>query len=211
MPNRSIVRVVCAVSRTAALSVWLATMMMLAAAGSALAHEEHGHPAAIHEGSCEQLGRLAYRLNGVGGSVGVDNAPIATPAAINPDNAYQVVVSETTIGARLADLLAGGHAVMVYESDEEMTGVACGNVGGPMLGDTLTTGLAEQGVPGHTGFAIFTPDGDKTNVEVIIGHGLDTVSASGTATEQDDDETTTETHEEEHAHDDAEAQATPAP
>jgi hypothetical protein len=101
-----------------------------------------------------------------------DNQPIATPATVNPDSAYQVMVSESTIDSPLSDLLASNHAVMVYASDEDMTGVACGNIGGAMVGDTLITGLGEMGSPGHSGFAIFTPQGDKTNVELIIGHGL---------------------------------------
>ena len=48
-------------------------------------------------------------------------------------------------------LLSGAHAVMVYDSDEDLQAVACGNIGGAMMGDTLVVGLAEMGVPGHTG------------------------------------------------------------
>ena len=80
---------------------------MLTGPGSALAHEEHGHPARIHEGSCQELGPVAFRLNGVGGSVDVDNAPVATPTAVNADSVYQVMVSETTIDGTIDDLLAG--------------------------------------------------------------------------------------------------------
>ena len=148
-------------------------------AGPALAHEEHGHPARIHEGTCEDLGPVAFRLNGVGGSVDLDNAPVATPTAVNPDSAYQVMVSETTIDGTIEDLLAAEHAVMIYESDEAMDAIACGNVGGALNGDTLVTGLAEAGVPGHIGFALFRPEGDRIAVSVILGHGLAPVSASG--------------------------------
>src|ERR687893_1497061 len=75
-------------------------------AGSVLAHEEHGHPTRIHEGTCEALGPVAFRLNGVGGSVDLDNAPVATPTAVNPESAYQVMISETMIDASLEDVLA---------------------------------------------------------------------------------------------------------
>ena len=153
--------------------------VVTAVAGPALAHEEHGHPARIHEGSCQELGPVAFRLNGVGGSVDVDNAPVATPVAVNTDSAYQVMVSETTIDSTIEDLLAGEHAVMIYESDEAMDAIACGNVGGALNGETLVSGLAEAGVPGHIGFALFRPEGDQTDVLVIIGHGLAPVSASG--------------------------------
>src|SRR5919112_5223064 len=147
-------------------------------ADPALAHEEHGHPTRIHEGSCEDLGPVAFRLNGVGGSVDIDNAPIATPTAVNPEAAYQMLISETRIDGTIEDLLASEHAVMIYESDEAMDAIACGNVGGALSGNTLVTGLAEAGVPGHIGFAFFRSEGDQTVVLVMLGHGLAPVSAS---------------------------------
>jgi hypothetical protein len=209
MSNQSHVRVFRAVRCAAGLAVALGIAVAGTDTAVVMAHAEHGHPAAVHEGGCDQLGRLAYRLNGVGGSVDLDNAPVATPTAVNPATSFQVMVSETTVDAPLADLLASDHAVMVYESDEEMTGIACGNIGGAMVGDALITGLAEMGVPGHSGFAIFTPDGDRTQVEVIIGHGLATVSGPGTEADHHDEATAG--HDEEHAEDDAEGAATPTP
>src|SRR5829696_7145659 len=106
-----------------------AAAFTLAGAGSTLAHEAHGHPARIHEGTCEALGPVAFRLHGVGGNVDLDNAPIATPTAVNVPAAHEVVLSETLIDAPLTDILSGEHAVMVYESDEEMAAITCGNVG----------------------------------------------------------------------------------
>ena len=159
--------------------VALVATALLVGPSPALAHEEHGHPARIHEGSCQELGPVAFRLNGVGGSVDLDNAPVATPMAVNSDSAYQVMVSETTIDGTIEDLLAVEHAVMIYESDEAMDAIACGNVGGALNGETLVTGLAEAGVPGHIGFALFRPEGDQTDVLVILGHGLAPISASG--------------------------------
>jgi hypothetical protein len=159
----------------------VALSAVAAVAGPALAHEEHGHPTRIHEGSCEALGPVAFRLNGVGGSADLDNAPVATPRAVNPDASYQVMISETTIDGTIEDLLASEHAVMVYESDEAMDAIACGNVGGALNGDTLATGLAEAGVPGHIGFTLFRTEGDQTIVMVVLGHGLAPISASGAA------------------------------
>jgi hypothetical protein len=115
----------------------------------------------------------------VGGSVNLDNAPVATPTAVHPDSAYQMLVSETMIDGTIKDLLAGEHAVMIYESDEAMDAIACGNVGGARTGEMLVTGLAEAGVPGHIGFALFRSKGDQTAVSVILGHGLAPISASG--------------------------------
>jgi hypothetical protein len=171
-----------------------------------LAHEEHGHPTRIHEGSCEDLGPVAYRLNGVGGSVDMDNAPIATPTAINPDTAYQVLISETTIDGTVEHLLTGEHAVMVYESDEAMDAIACGNVGGARTGEMLVTGLAEAGVPGHIGFALFRSEGDQTAVSVILGHGLAPISSSGVDAGEDHADEEAAAHQDE---EDGHVEATP--
>ena len=181
----------------------LAAVLLFASVSVTPAHEAHGHPARIHEGTCEDLGAVAFRLNGVGGSVDLDNAPVATPTAVNSDNAYQVMVSDTTIDGTLDDLLVSDHAVMVYESDEDMQAIACGPVGGAMSGDTLITGLAEAGVPGHLGFAHFRPDGDGLAVSLIIGHAMAPVSASSAIADHDHAES--EDTEHEHAEDESEA------
>lgn len=160
----------------------IAVMLFAAALGlsqAALAHSEHGHPVRIHDGTCEDLGGVAFRLNGVGGSVDTEGGVVATPAAVNPQSSYQVVHSETLIEASIDDLLTGKYAVMVYESDEAMDAIACGNVGGALMDGTLVTALAEAGAPGHSGFALFEADGDQTLVMMLIGHGLAPVSASG--------------------------------
>ncbi len=186
----------------------LGASLLAAAAPAALAHAEHGHPARIHEGTCEELGGVAFRLNGVGASVDLDGASAATPTAMNPKSSYQVMVSETLLDASIDDLLAADHAVMIYESDEAMDAIACGNIGGAMTEETLVTALAEAGVPGHSGFALFSPDGDQTLAVVLIGHGLAPVSASGAGHDHEDgDAGHTDDHDEEDHHDDA---ATPA-
>jgi len=155
--------------------------MLIASAGPVVAHEGHGHPARIHEGTCDALGRAAYRLNGVGANVDLDGAPLATPEAINPSTSYQIMTSETTIDGQIPDLLASEHAVMIYESDDNMNAIACGNIGGAMDGDRLITGLAEARIPGHLGFALFQPAADGTLVTIIVGHAMAPMSATGVA------------------------------
>jgi hypothetical protein len=200
--------------RRVAMASALVGIGLTGAAAPALSHAEHGHPARIHEGSCEALGRVAFRLNGVGASVDLDNAPLEVSSEVNPDKAYQVMLSNTLIDNTLDGLLAGDYAVMIYESDEEMNAISCGNLGGVMDGDRLVTGLAEMGIPGHLGFAVFTPAGDQTEVEVLIGHALAPMSASGGGDgEHADDE---QSHAEPDDHDDAEddshdVAATPTP
>ncbi|MBA3451203.1 MAG: hypothetical protein H0T18_08330 [Chloroflexia bacterium] len=163
---------------------------------------------------------MAFRLNGVGGSVDLNNAPVATPTAVNPDAAYQVMLSETMIDGTFDEVLSAEHAVMVYESDEAMEVIACGNIGGAMSGDMLISGLAESGVPGHVGFAMFAPDGDGTLVSVIIGHALAPVSAASGVAEPSDSASIEADHEHaegedaDHAHAEEErhdAAATPEP
>ncbi|MCA9863279.1 MAG: hypothetical protein KC432_09670 [Thermomicrobiales bacterium] len=190
----------------------LAGAMSLAVLGNAAAHAEHGHPARIHKGACESLQGVAYRLNGVGGSVDTEGAPVATPTAINPKTTYQVMVSDTVIDATIDDLLASDHAIMIYESDDAMEAIACGNVGGALSGDELIVGLGEARIPGHLGFALFTPDGDQTDVLVILGHAMAPVSASSGAANHEDEHDETDAHEaSEPNHDEEAPHATPAP
>ena len=190
----------------------LAGAMSLAVLGNAAAHAEHGHPARIHKGACESLQGVAYRLNGVGGSVDTEGAPVATPTAINPKTTYQVMVSDTVIDATIDDLLASDHAIMIYESDDAMEAIACGNVGGALSGDELIVGLGEARIPGHLGFALFTPDGDQTDVLVILGHAMAPVSASSGAANHEDEHDETDAREaSEPNHDEEAPHATPAP
>src|SRR5215207_1739325 len=124
----------------------VALSAVAAVAGPALAHEEHGHPTRIHEGSCEALGPVAFRLNGVGGSVDAEGAPIATPTMVNVPPAHEVVLSETVIDVPFETLVAADFTVMVYESDEEMSAITCSNLGGALLGESLVMPLRESGV-----------------------------------------------------------------
>jgi hypothetical protein len=181
---------------------------MLTGTGATLAHEADGHPAKIHEGSCDTLGRVAFPLSGVGGSIDVEGAPVATPTTVNAPAAYEVVLSETLIDTTIEDLLAAEHAVMVYESDEDLSAISCGNLGGAMLGGTLVTALGESGVPGHVGFAVFRPEGEGIAVSIYLAHGVSELSAAGTgADEHAKDEAGDHAHEEGDEHD---AAATPA-
>ena len=115
----------------------------------------------------------------MGASVDLEDAPLATPTAVNADQSTAVAVSETTIEAPLDAILGAEHAVMVYASDENMSGIACGNVGGAMVDDRLVTGLTALGQPGTAGFALFEPDGEQTVVTILLAHDLAPASDSG--------------------------------
>lgn len=189
--------------KAASTAVLMGTMI-LTGASNVGAHAEHGHPARIHNGTCESLQGVAFRLNGVGGSVDAEGAPVATPTTVNSSSAYQVMTSDSVIDAPIEELMSGEHAIMIYESDEAMEGISCGNIGGAMKGDELITGLAEMRIPGHLGFAIFTPDGDQTDVTIILGHAMAPVSAGGTVDDHEHSDGDADHDHEEAAH------ATPA-
>jgi hypothetical protein len=201
--------------KTVAGAAVLAGAMTSAVLGNTAAHAEHGHPARIHDGTCESLQGVAYRLNGVGGSVDIEGAPVATPSAVNPKTSYQVMLSESFIDASVDDLQNGEHAIMIYESDDVMEAISCGNIGGAMNGNQLIVGLGEARIPGHLGFALFTPDGDQTDVTVILGHAMAPVSASGAMNDHihGEDGDQADAHDDEaHDHDDEEApHASPVP
>ncbi len=155
----------------------LSMAIAIAGAETASAHAADGHPAKIHEGTCEALGPVAFSLTGVGATVDLDENPIATPQPVNEDAAFEVATSQTTIDTSLDDLVASDHAIMLYEDDEGMAAIACGNLGGAMMGDTLVVGLGEAGMAGHVGFALLTPNGDKTDVTLLVGEDLAPLSA----------------------------------
>ncbi len=165
--------------RRAAAVLGLAGACSAVAVPAAHAHEAHGHPAKLHAGSCADLGRVVASFNGVGGEVDVDGNPVPPTEAVNPQSAYQVMRSETETGLSLDDLLAAPHALMIYESDEDLTGIACGNVGGARFGDELAVGLGEINRPGHVGIALFEDDDDGLDVTIYVGHALSPVSAGG--------------------------------
>lgn len=168
-------------------SVLAVTGLLLVASGApGAAHGADGNPARIHVGSCEQLGAVAFPLNGVGSSVDLNDAAVAAPTAVNPDRAATVAVSETTIDAPLDAIVGAEHALMIYESDEDMSGIACGNIGGAMVGEQLVVGLSELGTSGNSGFVLFAPDGEQTTVTILLGHDL--ASGSGAAEAGDDPE-----------------------
>ncbi len=190
----------------------VATMVGAALAAPAAAHEADGHPAKLHEGTCDELGGVAFGLNGVGAEVDLEGTPVAAGEAVNPDRAYQVMRSETALDASLDDLLAAPLALMVYESDEDLSAISCGDLGGNRLGDELAVGLGELGMSGHTGIALFEEEGGTTTVRIFLGHALSPIGASGSASDHDATGADSEeghTHEEGDDHDQADVAATP--
>jgi hypothetical protein len=119
---------------------------------------EGPHPAHIHFGSCQQLGDIAFPLSDVSSEMLVDGQPGAGDrvGALTVDPMRdEVRVSVTTVGASLADIVGGEHAINVHLSNDEMgTNIACGSLAGPLILDSgLAIRLHEQDGSGHQGIA----------------------------------------------------------
>lgn len=142
----------------------------LATPGFTLAHAADGHPARIHEGSCEATGAAAYKLTGVGATLSLEGTPIAEPTMAGAEGGTGLDISETTIKESLDHLTSEPHAIVVYESDTEMGHtIACGDIGGPTTADgTLAVWLAPTNDGEDQGLALLRPDGDNLSVTIYV-------------------------------------------
>lgn len=148
----------------------LAVVLLLPA--QTTAHAADGHPARIHDGTCEATDRVADQLTGVGATVSLAGTPIPEPTTVGTASSADIEVSVTTIPDTLEHLVNDPHTIVIYESDEAMDHViACGNIGGVRLeqGD-LVTWLAAQQESGANGFAILHDEGGTaTTVTIYLG------------------------------------------
>lgn len=142
----------------------------LAMPGHTLAHAADGHPARIHEGSCEATGAAAEQLTGVGATVSLEGTPLAEPEMTGAEGATPMDVSETTLTESLDHLTSEPHAIVIYESDDEMDhSIACGDLGGPTTADgALAVWIAPTNVGEDQGLALLRPDGDNLVVTIYL-------------------------------------------
>jgi copper chaperone CopZ len=125
------------------------------------------HPAHLHQGTCGQMDQQpAYTLNELAMSLSsMEQAP-----------AIPVMASVTTVEASLTDLLAHPYALDVHEAREialaDQGPLACGDLGGQVLGDTLAFGLREQQGSGLSGVAVVKAAGNQTMITLYLAHGL---------------------------------------
>ncbi len=144
-----------------------------------------GHPAHIHSGTCDNLGEVVYPLTNIaeisGTMAGMEASPMAGEQA-GAANAIPVLMSVTQLEVSLDDLLAAPYAINVHESQENIGNyIACGNVGGTRVGDTLTFGLGELNNSGYAGVAILSGGMDgRTQVTVYL---VQSGGAAGTSTD----------------------------
>lgn len=142
------------------------------------------HPAHIHSGTCAELGDVVYPLTDVGsGAMGTPVAgEAATPAtmdamsspmsgdtAMASPTAGEGATSVTTVEASLADLTAGGFAINVHESADNIGNyIACGDITGtPDANGDVTVELATLNDSGYSGTAKLHDNGDGTTAVTI--------------------------------------------
>lgn len=155
-------------------ALFVALALSLTLAGATEAHEGHGKPALLQDGDCGTLGGAAFTLIGVGAEEDADGLPIEPPAAIGPVSASELTTSTSTVAVTVDEIVTGGHAIVVYASDEEMdTPIACGAVGGIQLGDDFVVGLDPVGDEGQSGIALLRTVGTEATVTIILTEGSD--------------------------------------
>jgi plastocyanin len=161
----------------------LALMALFGARGALVSAHGDPHPAHIHEGTCDELDpNPAFPLNDVSDEFLADDEPTVGDE-VGGDPTLEVEGSTTTVEVSLDDLVGEDYAINVHKSAEEAdVYIACGNIGGYMVGDDLVIGLGEQNDSGYSGVAILAPDGDSTVVTVYV---------TTTAAEEDEEEEAT--------------------
>ncbi len=136
---------------------------------------ETAHPAHIHSGTCATLGDVVFPLTDVAApeTMGTPAADMAgTPEAMmaSPEAGMGDVVAQstTTVEASLADIVAGGHAINVHESAENIGNyIACGDITGTPTDNALEIDLAELNGSGYEGHATLTDNGDGTTMVAV--------------------------------------------
>jgi len=155
-------------------SALLLSMALLSGGGVQAQGEEGGHPAHIHSGTCDELGDVLYPLSNAGPGSNTNGTADAMGDTVGSDeDIYPIDISVTTVDAKLSDIANGDTAINVHESADEIANyIACGNIGGMMIGDNLVIGLETLNDSGYSGVAVLTATGDQTQVTVYIGEGL---------------------------------------
>ncbi len=161
-------------SRTVIVGAVIALLGLPAAAGPVLgqgsappsAGTTVAHPAFVSQGTCADPGAEARFSLG-----DVPVAPALVPS-FGPTVEREPVDADE-LDVPLAELLAEPHAVLVRGSAEDPeTTVACGDIGGTVVGGVLSVGLAEQHGSGYAGVARLLRDDDRTLVNAFLTEGL---------------------------------------
>ncbi len=161
--------------------------------GRASAQDEMAsHPAHIHTGTCDELGDVVFPLTNVSmmgmmgmmeGTPETDDAAMEMGETMGAETAVMVETSATMVEAALEDIVEGGHAINVHQSEDNVEEyIACGDIGGmlmgPMemgdrtMGEMLLVGLRELNGSGYAGVAMLEDMDEETLVTVYLAQDL---------------------------------------
>ena len=127
------------------------------------------HPAQILQGTCAAPGPVAFPLTDLGSPPPVEPTSMASTPAAGVASHQSVVVAVTTLHAPLADLATGERVIRVQQStDQSDIAVACGAIGGPIVGTDLVVGLQPEANLGQAGVAVLHGTGDQTIVTLYL-------------------------------------------
>ncbi len=162
--------------------------------GRASAQDEMAsHPAHIHTGTCDELGDVVFPLTNVSmmgmmegmmeGTPEADDAAMEMGETMGAETAVMVETSATMVEAAMEDIVEGGHAINVHQSEENIEEyIACGDIGGmlmgPMemgdrtMGEMLVIGLRELNGSGYAGVATLEEMDEETLVTVYLAQDL---------------------------------------
>jgi hypothetical protein len=156
------------VSLIALLVLSLGATLVVGRGVSAAQEVMDSHPAHIHSGTCATLGDVVYPLNNVGSGMTDAGTPVAS-TPMGPTSAIPVEVSVTTVQTDLDSIVSGEYAINVHESDENIGNyIACGDIGGNMMGSDLAIGLGELNGSGYSGAAWLHDNGDGTTTVYVL-------------------------------------------
>ena len=168
--------------RTRRLAVLLALLGLALSGGwGALAQDETPveeanvvppHPVAIHQGTCaEPVAQPAYPIGDAGERTSGDNETPTLEDVRGTPSGLGVDVAAATIDVPFDDLLSEDttYILMVHESAETYdTYIACSEIGGTVLDDSLLIGIRPLNNSDYAGVALLAADGDQTQVTAYL-------------------------------------------
>ncbi len=155
--RQSLVRFVAAPAVAAAMCV-----SSLAGGLQVSAHGGTQHPVTINAGTCDALGDVVIPLGDAGDHFPIDGVDSAGEHQ-GAETAIPVDGSLTKVSLAFSDLVGQPHAIAVHASADDIdTVIACGDVGGMLIGTQFPVGLAAVDGSGTWGIALLQDNGDGT-------------------------------------------------
>jgi len=151
-----------------ALVVAMGLAVGLGSGAGAQAAKMDSHPAHIHTGLCPAPGDVIFPLTDVSSAMAVNGTPSAATDA-GATSAIPVEGSITTVKSALKDLADGNHSIVVHESKANIGNyIACGDIGGAMMGSDLAIGLGALNNSNENGVVTLHDNGDETTTVTIL-------------------------------------------